>query len=99
MGGGKCPLLPLPVGTHGRALILLNYRVVVVIMLVMVMVMIGVLQHQYANVQCFKTAWKGWGLQAAVDMPPYVSVSAVLLLQSSAVSTVSHSTYVTVITH
>jgi len=46
----------------------------------LVMVMIGVLQHQYANVQCFKTAWKGWGLQAAVDMPPYVLVTAVLLL-------------------
>jgi len=39
------------------------------------MMMIGVLQHQYANVQCFKTAWKGWGLQAIVDMPPYVSVA------------------------
>ena len=70
--------MPLPADTHGRALILLNYKVVVVIMLVMVM--IGVLQHQYANVQCFKTAWKGWGLQAAVDMPPYVLVTAVLLL-------------------
>ena len=57
----------------------------------MMMIMTGVLQHEYANVQCFKTAWKGWGLQAAVDMSPYVSIGAILL-QSYAVSTVSHST-------
>jgi len=38
------------------------------------------LQHAYADVKCFRTAWKGWGLQAAVDMPVYVSVFVALLL-------------------
>ena len=46
----------------------------------MMMMMMPVLQHQYANIQCFKTAWKGWGLQAAVDMPPYVFIVCHLLL-------------------